>query len=134
MGKASRHALSTLACLLAVAAPLRAQTTPPGVTTTSEYVTTHDGTRLAVDVHLPHPSGSNTRLPALLEDVDELGQSRYITEGGLRLLHRQTTRDTAFGIAPYHSFDRRDAAPMQSGKRRAGEARCAMANLTGSYR
>lgn len=53
---------------------------------------------------------------AYLEDVDEAGQSRYITEGGLRLLHRKATRDPTFGIVPYHSFARRDAAPMQPGK------------------
>lgn len=51
-----------------------------------------------------------------LEDVDEVGQSRYITEGGLRLIHRKTTRDTTFGIEPYHSFERRDAEPMPPGQ------------------
>ena len=51
-----------------------------------------------------------------LEDVDPAGQSRYITEGGLRLIHRKLSRDTVFGITPYTSFERRDAAPMKPGE------------------
>jgi len=51
-----------------------------------------------------------------LEDVDPAGQSRYITEGGLRLIHRKLSRDTLFGITPYTSFERRDAAPMRPGE------------------
>ena len=48
-----------------------------------------------------------------LEDVDAAGQSRYITEGGIRLIHRKLSRDTLFGITPYSSFEKRDAAPMR---------------------
>ena len=51
-----------------------------------------------------------------LEDVDPSGQSRYLTEGGLRLIHRKESRDTLFGATPYHSFQRRDASPMTPGK------------------
>jgi hypothetical protein len=51
-----------------------------------------------------------------LEDVDPTGQSRYITEGGLRLIHRKLSRDTLFGITPYTSFERRDAAAMKPGE------------------
>lgn len=52
-----------------------------------------------------------------LEDVDPSGQSRYLTEGGLRLIHRKLGRDSVFGVAPYHSFARGDAAPMRPGRR-----------------
>lgn len=51
-----------------------------------------------------------------LEDVDPTGRSRYITEGGLRLIHRKLSRDTLFGITPYSSFERKDAAPMRPGE------------------
>jgi putative CocE/NonD family hydrolase len=50
-----------------------------------------------------------------LEDVDPTGRSRYITEGGLRLIHRKLSRDTLFGITPFTSFARRDATPMRPG-------------------
>ena len=50
-----------------------------------------------------------------LEDVDPSGQSRYLTEGGLRVIHRKLSRDTLFGVTPYTSFARRDAAPMRPG-------------------
>jgi putative CocE/NonD family hydrolase len=52
-----------------------------------------------------------------LEDIDPSGQSRYLTEGGLRLVHRKVSRDTAFGVVPYHSFARVDAVPMRPGQR-----------------
>ncbi len=51
-----------------------------------------------------------------LEDVDPAGRSRYVTEGGLRLIHRKLSRDTLFGSTPYTSFERRDAAPMRPGE------------------
>ncbi len=47
-----------------------------------------------------------------LEDVDENGQSRYLTEGGLRLIHRKETQNPFSGEEPYHSFLEADAAPM----------------------
>jgi len=59
---------------------------------------------------------SDGALLVYLEDVDPTGRSRYITEGGLRLIHHKLSRDTLFGITPYTSFDRRDAAPMRSGE------------------
>ena len=51
-----------------------------------------------------------------LEDVDEAGRSRYLTEGGLRLIHRKLARDSVLGVEPYHSFARRDATPMPKGR------------------
>ncbi len=51
-----------------------------------------------------------------LEDVDPTGRSRYITEGGLRLIHRKLSRDSVFGVTPYTSFARADAAPMRPGE------------------
>ena len=51
-----------------------------------------------------------------LEDVDESGRSRYLTEGGLRLIHRKLARDSVLGVEPYHSFARRDATPMPKGR------------------
>lgn len=51
-----------------------------------------------------------------LEDVDPAGRSRYITEGGLRLIHRKLSRDSVFGVTPYTSFARADAAPMRPGE------------------
>ena len=51
-----------------------------------------------------------------LEDVDPTGRSRYITEGGLRLIHRKLSRDSVLGVTPYTSFARADAAPMRPGE------------------
>lgn len=51
-----------------------------------------------------------------LEDVDENGTSRYITEGGLLLEHRKLSKNKMFGQLPYHSFNRSDAAPMPVNK------------------
>ena len=52
-----------------------------------------------------------------LEDVDPQGRSRYVTEGGLRLIHRKTVPNPYFaGEEPYHSFARSDAEPMPSGE------------------
>ena len=48
-----------------------------------------------------------------LEDVDEHGNSRYITEGGIRLLHRKVAADTTYYL---HSFTQQDAALMEPGK------------------
>ena len=47
-----------------------------------------------------------------LEDVDPEGRSRYLTEGGLRLLHR-ASQPNPYGLdLPYRSFARGDAQPM----------------------
>jgi putative CocE/NonD family hydrolase len=68
-----------------------------------------------IDVRLSstHRDGA---LLVYLEDVDPTGQVRYLTEGGMRLLHRRLTRDTLFGVAPYQSFARRDAEEMIPGQ------------------
>ena len=52
-----------------------------------------------------------------LEDVDAEGRSRYVTEGGLRLIHRKAVPNPDFpGEEPYHSFARADAEPMPPGQ------------------
>lgn len=54
---------------------------------------------------------------AYLEDVGPDGRSRYLTEGGLRLIHRKLVPNPyAATDLPYHSFARADAAPMVSGR------------------
>ncbi len=71
----------------------------------------------AAKIHLvvssTHPDGA---VLVYLEDVDPSGRSRYLVEGGLRLIHRKVTRDTVFGEDPHHSYKRGDAAPMQPGR------------------
>ncbi len=49
-----------------------------------------------------------------LEDVDEQGNSTYITEGGLRLIHR---KEVAVDTGQYnlHTFNKEDASPMIPG-------------------
>jgi len=52
-----------------------------------------------------------------LEDVDEEGRSRYITEGGLRALHRKPWKDPIFGDDGFlHSFERADSTPLVPGE------------------
>ncbi|MDB3906614.1 CocE/NonD family hydrolase [Crocinitomicaceae bacterium] len=50
-----------------------------------------------------------------LEDVDENGKSVYVTEGGLRLIHRKMAEpsDSTFNL---HTFNEKDAALMIPGK------------------
>ena len=50
-----------------------------------------------------------------LEDVDENGKSTYITEGGLRLIHRKEVvqNEENFNM---HSFNKSDVAPMVEGE------------------
>lgn len=53
-----------------------------------------------------------------LEEVDETGRCRYVTEGVLRALHRkvgEAPRDRR-SIGPYHSFTRADAALLVPGE------------------
>ncbi len=50
-----------------------------------------------------------------LHDVDADGRSRYLTEGGLRLLHRKLTVDRA-PMEPLHSFAEADALPLRPGE------------------
>ncbi|PKV51928.1 hypothetical protein ATE84_4028 [Aquimarina sp. MAR_2010_214] len=48
-----------------------------------------------------------------LEDVDENGQSRYITEGGLNLIHEKENTNPYFNQSiPFHSFLEADASTM----------------------
>ena len=52
-----------------------------------------------------------------LEDVDADGRSRYVTEGGLRLLHRRIDEDPGIEtFGPAHSFSRESAWPMVPGE------------------
>jgi len=52
-----------------------------------------------------------------LEDVDSEGRSRYLTEGGVRLIHRKTVPNPYFHTGrPYHSYAREDAQPMPPGE------------------
>jgi putative CocE/NonD family hydrolase len=54
---------------------------------------------------------------AYLEDVAPDGRSRYLTEGGLRLIHRKTVPNPYFETGrPYHSYTRADSAPMNPGE------------------
>jgi putative CocE/NonD family hydrolase len=53
-----------------------------------------------------------------LEDVDQYGRVRYVTEGALRAIHRKVSDDPApwKRPTPYHSFRSEDAMPMVSGE------------------
>jgi putative CocE/NonD family hydrolase len=52
-----------------------------------------------------------------LEDVDENGRSRYVTEGGLRAIHRRLWNDPVYGEdGPLHSFEAADRMPMVPGE------------------
>ncbi len=60
-------------------------------------------------------SHSDGAILVYLEDVDENGKSTYITEGGLRLIHRKelAESDSTFNM---HSFNESDAQPMIKGE------------------
>ena len=51
-----------------------------------------------------------------LEDVDEKGKSTYITEGGLRLIHRKLIENPEDEMN-LHSFNEEDAMPMIPGEK-----------------
>jgi putative CocE/NonD family hydrolase len=55
---------------------------------------------------------------AYLEDVAEDGRVSYLTEGELRALHRKTPNEQPpyKTFSPYHSFMRKDAAPVVPGE------------------
>lgn len=54
---------------------------------------------------------------AYLEDVAPDGRSRYLTEGGLRLIHRKNSPNPYFPKdSPYHTFVRGDARPVPAGE------------------
>lgn len=67
-----------------------------------------------VTVHLSstHEDGA---ILAYLEDVDENGKSTYITEGGLRLIHRMELyeNDKQFNM---HTYNKEEAQPMFPGE------------------
>lgn len=52
-----------------------------------------------------------------LEDVDPEGRSRFVTDGGMRLIHRRVSPNPYFeDEVPYQSFTRADAEPMPVGE------------------
>ncbi len=52
-----------------------------------------------------------------LEDVDENGRSIYLTEGGLRAIHRQVSENPYNEqTTPYHSFEEADGRALVPGK------------------
>ena len=52
-----------------------------------------------------------------LEDVDADGRSRYVTEGGLRAIHRKLSKNPDFEqTSPFHSYARSDALPLVPGE------------------
>jgi len=54
-----------------------------------------------------------------LEDVDEKGQVRYVTEGMLRALHRKISHNGPqpyLDLVPFHSAKRKDAMPFLDGE------------------
>jgi len=55
---------------------------------------------------------------AYLEDIDEDGNVVHVTEGELRALHRKVSTETQPYVhaVPYHSFERKDAAPLVRGE------------------
>jgi len=67
---------------------------------------------VTVELSSSHEDGA---LLVYLEDVDENGKSTYITEGGLRLIHRKTIdgNNKSYNL---HSFNEEDAAPMIPGQ------------------
>jgi len=53
---------------------------------------------------------------AYLEDVSEDGRSVYVTEGGLRAIHRKVSESPYNESGPYHSFAEKDAMPLVPGE------------------
>src|SRR5205814_9180354 len=53
-----------------------------------------------------------------LEDVDDQGVVNYLTEGGLRAIHRKLSSDQPplKILVPYHSFLKNDAMPLVPGQ------------------
>lgn len=66
---------------------------------------------------------------AYLEDVDENGKSTYITEGGLRLIHRKLSEPTTTDFN-LHSFKEEDASPMIPNQREAVRLRMLPTSVT----
>jgi hypothetical protein len=59
-------------------------------------------------------AAEDTQVFAYLEDHDESGRARYVSEGMLRALHRRVSADAAPypHVVPYRSFRRADALPL----------------------
>ena len=55
---------------------------------------------------------------AYLEDVDEEGRVRYVTEGGLRAIHRRLSVENPpyVQVVPYRTFRHEDAMPLVPGE------------------
>ncbi len=52
-----------------------------------------------------------------LQEVDETGRSRYLTEGGLRAIHRKLAEEPGLDPStPHRSFNRADAQPLVPGQ------------------
>ena len=68
--------------------------------------------------------GLDGALLLYLEDVGPNGRSRYLTEGGLRLLHREVDKNPGFeAFGPVHSFTREDARSLVPGEPAAVDSR-----------
>jgi len=62
-------------------------------------------------------SHADIALLAYLEDVDAEGRVRYLTEGGLRAIHRRISPGPNHPYdAPFHSFLKADAQPLIPGE------------------
>jgi hypothetical protein len=68
---------------------------------------------ITLNLSTTHPEGA---VLVYLEDIDENGRSRYITEGGLLLEHRKLSKNKMFEGLPYHSYNQSDASPMPVNK------------------
>ena len=52
-----------------------------------------------------------------LEDVDETGNVRYITEGLFRAIHRNSKGDLGYkDIVPQYTYKKKDSAPLRQGE------------------
>lgn len=69
-----------------------------------------------------HKDGSVLVYVSLIDSAEQTPEgkqpkSRYLTEGGIRLIHRKEKKDPDFrGTAPFHSFRENDAMEMVPGK------------------
>src|SRR5512134_695707 len=75
--------LPAWAAAILLAGSLHAQA-PVEVHTTSEYISTRDGTRLAVDVHLPNDVTPGAKLPVLVETTRYWRASEDVRTGARR--------------------------------------------------
>ncbi len=106
-----------------------------GVTITNPYpdrieqdkkLLTYDSPVLAGDVEMTgHPlvtlhvasTATDGAFFVYLEDIDEKGRITHVTEGLLRALHRKIGGKSPYAdVVPYHSFRRKEAAPLVPGE------------------